>query len=65
MTEDEARELLRRTTKTAGGQKAWAQQVGISPAFVSDVLRGRRDLGERIPAALGLRRVVRYERIEA
>ena len=51
---------LRAACRLAGGQKAWAEAHGISPQYVCDVLNARRDPGESILAALGLRKVVRY-----
>lgn len=51
---------LRAACRAAGGQQAWAQQNGVSPAYVSDVLNARRDPGDSILTALGLRKVVRY-----
>jgi DNA-binding transcriptional regulator YdaS (Cro superfamily) len=44
----------------AGGQRAWATRFGVSPQLVCDVLSARRDLSDKILAALNLRRVVRY-----
>jgi hypothetical protein len=44
----------------AGSQKKWAEDNGISQAYVSDVLNGRREPGQSICSALGLVRVVRY-----
>lgn len=52
--------LLRQACKAAGSQQAWAAQNGVSPAYVSDVLNARREPGDSILAALGLRRVVKY-----
>ena len=51
---------LRAACKAAGGQGAWAERHGMSAAYISDVLNGRRDPGESILRALGLRRVVNY-----
>jgi hypothetical protein len=45
----------------AGGQRTWAATARVSQAYVSDVLNGRRDPGDSIVRALGLRKVVRYE----
>lgn len=39
-----------------GGQAGWARAHGFSPAFVNDVLHGRRDVSEQLAAALGLER---------
>ena len=52
--------MLRERCKAAGGQRAWAQAVGISEQYVSDVLNARREPGESILRALGLAKVVRY-----
>lgn len=51
---------LRKECRAAGGQKAWAEAHGVSPQYVNDVLHARREPGESILRALGLRRVVTY-----
>lgn len=51
---------LRDACRDAGGQAAWAERHGLSPSYVSDVLNARRDPGDSILRALGLRRVVKY-----
>lgn len=51
---------LQAACAAAGSQQAFALQHGISPAYVSDVLHARRDPGDSILRALGLRRVVKY-----
>ena len=43
-----------------GNQSQWAKEHDVSPAYVSDVLAGRRDPGKKILDALGLERVVTY-----
>lgn len=48
-----------RSACAAGGQQAWARAHGLSPQYVCDVLKGRRDVSERLANELGfLRRVV-------
>ena len=54
MTADEVREILRRACKKAGGMRAWARAHGVSVAYVSDVLLGRREPGPSICAAFQL-----------
>lgn len=54
------REFLRDECKEAGGQEAWAKASGVSAAYVSDVLNGRREPGDGICEPLGLRRLVTY-----
>ena len=46
--------------KKAGSQKKWCELNDVSPAYLSDVLNGRRDPGPSIYQRLGLVRVVRY-----
>ena len=53
---------LRRAVNAAPGQKALAAQWGISVQYISDVLRGYRDPGKSILAALGYERVVLYRK---
>jgi transcriptional regulator with XRE-family HTH domain len=43
-----------------GSQRDFAQSLGVSPSYLSDVLKGRRDAGPKVLAALGLKRVVSY-----
>jgi hypothetical protein len=56
--------LLSRKCREAGGQQAWATANDVSPAYVSDVLNARRDPGDSILRALGLRKVVRYVEVK-
>ena len=55
--------LLRKTTEV-GSPRKWALGHSILPQYVSDVLRGRRDPGPQILAALGLEKVVTYRRVK-
>ncbi len=47
-----------------GSQRAWAKQAGVSEAYISDVLAGRREPGEAILTVLGLTRQVVYVETE-
>jgi len=58
-------ELLRAEVAKAGSQQAWAKQHNVDRPRVSAVLAGSRKLTPQIAAALGLTRVVAYERAEA
>jgi hypothetical protein len=62
MTEQDVRELIEEKVKELGGVRAAAREWDVSPAFVSELLRGG-PLGARIPHALGIIRVVSYERV--
>ena len=54
LTEEQMRDRLRQACKAAGGQAAFARSAGASPAYVSDVLSGKRLAGPKISSALGL-----------
>jgi len=52
--------ILRSACDAAGGQRAWAEAHGLSPQYVCDVLKGRRDVSERMANELGFLREVRF-----
>lgn len=60
LSDEFVRDFLREECEKAGGQARWAEQNGVSAAYVNDVLHGRRDPGDSICAPLGLRRLVTY-----
>lgn len=60
LTEQEVVARLRAAIDTAGSQAAFARRHGISNQYVSDALRGRRELGQKILEAIGVERVVSY-----
>ena len=62
MNRDEFAVLLGRYIKTAGSQVKAADQLEISPSYLCDLLKGRREPGSKILTALSLRRVVEYEK---
>jgi DNA-binding transcriptional regulator YdaS (Cro superfamily) len=55
VTKEQLVQHLKRCVKSAGTQRAFAEQVGISQQYVSDVLAGRRDPGPKLAAAIGFR----------
>ena len=62
MTADDVRAKLR--ANIDGSQASWAKAHGVSPAYLSDVLNGRREPGEAILNALGLTRVAVYQKTQ-
>ena len=62
MTADQVREMLRAECEKAGSVAAWADGHALSPQYVGDVLRGRRDPGESIASSLGLERVIMWQK---
>ena len=51
-------EELKEKIEKAGSQKAVANEMGISPSHLSDVLAGKRNLGEALLRQLGYEKVV-------
>jgi hypothetical protein len=62
MTKEQVVALLESECVKAGSQAAWARKYQVSPAYLSDVLAGRREPGGKLLDALGLERLVSYER---
>jgi DNA-binding transcriptional regulator YdaS (Cro superfamily) len=54
--------VLREGIAKAGSLSAYARQIGCSAAYLSDIVNGRREMGEKVCKALGLERVVTYHR---
>jgi transcriptional regulator with XRE-family HTH domain len=54
------RALLRERLK-GRMQKELAAELGVTPAFLCMVLKGKRPPGRKILRALGMRKVVSYE----
>jgi transcriptional regulator with XRE-family HTH domain len=50
---NELMKVLKDMVIRAGSQKAVAEELGISEAYLSDILNGRKDVSDRIAAALG------------
>jgi DNA-binding transcriptional regulator YdaS (Cro superfamily) len=63
MTNDQVIALLRKRIEQAGSQKAFAIQHELSPAFINDLLQGRREPSAAILHALGLERVVTFRKV--
>jgi hypothetical protein len=61
LTQAEVVALLRQRCQEAGSQKNFANTNDISAQYVTDVLNQRREPGEAILSALGLRKVISYK----
>ncbi|PYD63541.1 transcriptional regulator [Gluconacetobacter entanii] len=48
--------ILREKIKEYGNQRIFAQEVGITPQYLSDMLCGRKPLSDAILKFIGLRR---------
>jgi hypothetical protein len=60
-TEAEAYKLLNNEIRKAGSQAAFADSHGISRQYLTDVLKGRRDISGKILDALGLAKIVEFQ----
>lgn len=60
LTEQDVLDRLRAAVQAAGSQRAYAEQIGVSQTYLSDVLTGNRAPGEKILNALSLEAVVMY-----
>lgn len=60
LSQQDVIDRLRVAIDASGSQAAFAAQHAISLQYVNDVLRGRREPGQKILDALGLERVVGY-----
>ena len=63
MTKRSLLQCLRRAVAVKGSQRAVAAKLGVSPQYLCDVLKGRREPAGKLLKALNVRRVVkpRYE----
>lgn len=64
LSEEEFLNLIRGDVETQGSQRALAASLGVSEAYLSDVLRGRRSAGNKILSRYRLRAVTNYVRAE-
>lgn len=49
--------MIRERVEEAGSMRAYAREIGVSPAYLHDALNGNRLPGPAILAGLGLTRV--------
>ena len=53
ITDKELLKILREACEKAGSQRKWAVDNGFSPAYVNDVLQGKRYISEAMAKKLG------------
>ena len=58
IAEHDMRDLLTDMVEERGSQRAVAQELGVSQAFLGDVLHGRRGVSANLAGKLGYERVV-------
>jgi hypothetical protein len=62
MTEEQVAELLAASVADMGSFAEWGRQWGVCPAYAMRVCKGEMHPGQKILDALGLQRVVTYEK---
>lgn len=55
--------MLRKFVEQFDTQQEAAEKLSVSPQFLSEMLRGTRPISDIVLPHLGLRRIVRIERI--
>lgn len=60
MTPNDVVSTLKAMVDAEGTQSAVAKKLGISPMYLSDLIRKRREPGEKVLKSLGLVRVIVY-----
>lgn len=61
MTEEQVYQRLLAAIEQAGGQRPFAQHIGVTPSYINDIVNKRRLLSERILAVIGVERIVTTE----
>jgi plasmid maintenance system antidote protein VapI len=51
----QVRRRLAKAVADAGSQKAFAEQCGLSPQYINDCLRNRREISGKLAECLGLK----------
>ena len=60
LTQDDARALIRQKVAKAKSAIKVAKELDISPAYLSDILAGKRDVSEAVAHKLGYKRLTVY-----
>lgn len=63
MTRQELIYYIRWLANKAGSQKALAAKLNVSPAYLGDVIHGRREPGAKLLTALHVKSTTTYEHI--
>jgi plasmid maintenance system antidote protein VapI len=62
ITQAEILEIIKEMAKKWDTQKELAEHLGISNAYMSDILAGIRPVSDGVARRLGYRRIVKYTR---
>lgn len=58
LTQADMRNILRHRCEEAGGQGKFAESIGISPQYLSDILNGKRAIGAMLAGKIGYERKI-------
>jgi hypothetical protein len=61
LNEMQVRELLSKAIQEAGSQANFADSNGMSRQYLTDVIKGRRDLSGKILEALNLEKIIEFQ----
>lgn len=62
-SDEDVRASIATQAQLEGSQSALAKALGVSPAYLSDVLNGHRGISDAFAAKIGYRRVSGWERM--
>lgn len=62
ITQEEILEIIREMVSKWGSQKAVADHLQISNAYMSDILAEKRDVSDSVAKRLGYTRIVKYKK---
>jgi plasmid maintenance system antidote protein VapI len=60
ITQEELLQVIQEMVGSWGSQKAVADHLGISNAYMSDILAGNRTISGEVAKKLGYKRIVRF-----
>jgi predicted transcriptional regulator len=62
ITQDEIKGIIEDMVQKWGSQRKVADHLGISAAFLSDIINGNRPVSNQVAQKLGYKKVVKYAR---
>ena len=60
LSQEDMRNVLRHRCEQAGGQSAYARQIGICRSMINNVLIGEREVGPELASKMGYQKKVVY-----
>ena len=62
ITQDELKDIIEKMVTQWGSQRKVSDHLGISAAFLSDIINGNRPISNKVAQKLGYSKVVKYRR---